>query len=306
MAATEVSIIIVNWNSGPQLKTCIDSITQFGGDLVDKIIVIDNGSVDGSETLVEAIPSVTLIRAGKNLGFGKACNLGAKSADSEYLLFLNPDTRLFTGSLSKPVEFMQKPGNASIGVCGIQLVDANGNSTTSAARFPSLRVMVGKTLGLSMLISSVFPPHLLTSAELKESGVVDQVIGAFFLIRKSVFDSCSGFDEQFFVYFEEVDLALRVKQLGYTSYFLSDAAAFHKGGGCSDGVKAARLFYSLRSRILYAKKHYSRMEFAALILLTGIEMPMRLAQGTIRGSWADVKNTFAAYRQLVAFFIRRD
>ena len=142
------------------------------------------------------------------------------------------------------------------------------------------------------------------SSELRESGFVDQVIGAFFLIRKNVFDQCGGFDERFFVYFEEVDLSWRAKQLGYSSYFLSDASAFHKGGGCSERVKAARLFYSLRSRILYAQKHYSWMEFIGLILLTVIELPLRLFQGVLRASWSDINNTFSAYTQLRTSVVR--
>jgi len=132
-------------------------------------------------------------------------------------------------------------------------VDEEGHASTSAARFPTLRVMAGKILGLTNLFPGVFPAHLMSSSDLRVSGVVDQIIGAFFLIRKAVFDRCGGFDERFFVYFEEVDLSLRAKQLGYTSYFLSEVSAFHKGGGCTERVKAARLFYSLRSRIFMRK-----------------------------------------------------
>ena len=100
-----------------------------------------------------------------------------------------------------------------------------------------------------------------------------------------------------------MDLSLRAKQLGYSSYYLSEVSAFHKGGGCSERAKAARLFYSLRSRILYAKKHYSKMEFVILVLLTGLELPLRLVQGIMRASGADFKNTLAAYLQLIIYFV---
>ena len=82
-----ISVVIVNWNAGLQLKTCVDSIAQFGGEHVKKIIVVDNGSVDGSETSVEAESSVTLIRTGENLGFGAACNIGARVGNSPYPQF---------------------------------------------------------------------------------------------------------------------------------------------------------------------------------------------------------------------------
>jgi len=299
------SIVIVNWNAGTQLRTCIDSITRHSHGLVHQTIVVDNGSTDGSEVSVEDLPDVTLIRTGVNLGFGKACNLGARQARSDYLLFLNPDAALYADTLSKALTYMQDPANATVGICGVQLLDNDGNATTSAARFPTLRVMTGKILGLDRLFPRVFPHHFMTSSDLQENGFVDQVIGAFFLIRRNVFDFCGGFDERFFVYFEEVDLSLRAKTLGYPSYFLSEVFAFHKGGGCSEQVKAARLFYSLRSRIYYAKKHYSRIEFIALLFLTSLELPLRLIRGMLRASWSDLINTFAAYSRLAAFFIRR-
>jgi GT2 family glycosyltransferase len=181
-------------------------------------------------------------------------------------------------------------------------MDEKGNTSTSAARFPTLQVMAGKILGLTKIFPSVFPAHLMSSSNLRESGIVDQVIGAFFLIRKNVFEHCNGFDERFFVYFEEVDLSLRAKQLRYSSYYLSEVSAFHKGGGCSERVKADRLFYSLRSRILYAQKHYSKIEFIAIILLTGLELPLRLIQSILKTSWLDIKNTSCAYAQLIAYF----
>ena len=300
-----LKIIIVNWNAGQQLRDCISSITyakQEGFTLSD-VVIVDNGSTDDSLVGLEQLGvSVRVIENKENRGFAAACNQGAAEVTSDYLLFLNPDTLLFEDSLIKPVSFMQQISNSDMGICGIRLMDEKGKISTSAARFPTLQVMAGKILGLTKLWPNVFPAHLMSSTELCESGAVDQVIGAFFLIRKNVFDSCGGFDERFFVYFEEVDLSLRAKQLGYLSYFLSEASAFHKGGGCSERVKAARLFYSLRSRILYAQKHYSWLEFVALLLLTVVELPLRLARGGVRASWSDIKNTFAAYKQLVTYF----
>ena len=305
MTMESLSIIIVNWNAGHQLRDCINSIQKFGAPYVIQTIVVDNASTDGSESTVTDVLDITVILSGENLGFGKACNLGAQHAQGEYLLFLNPDAALYKDTLSITMAFMERPENSGVGICGIRLVDENGDATTSAARFPSLRILAGKTLGLSKLIPSLFPAHLMTPEELNESQTVDQVIGAFFLIRKNLFDRCQGFDERFFVYFEEVDLSLRAMQLGYTSYFLSDATAFHKGGGCSARVKATRLFYSLRSRVLYAQKHYSAISYFLLIVLTAVELPLRLVQSVVRRSWADVQDTLSAYRQLIGYFLWR-
>lgn len=266
---------------------------------------MDNASADDSMRDIDksGVP-VRLIANTENRGFAAACNQGARAARGECLLFLNPDTRLFADSLTGPLDFMARPENAAIGICGIRLVDESGSTSTCAARFPSLRVLAGAVLGLSRLFPSAFPPHLMTPRELTDSRMVDQVIGAFFLIRRDIFERCGGFDERFFVYFEEVDLSLRAKYLGYASYFLSDVSAFHKGGGCSDQVRAARLFYSLRSRVLYARKHYSTAALAGLVLLMLIEVPLRIGRSLIRMSWADLSNTLTAYRQLAVYFLR--
>jgi GT2 family glycosyltransferase len=89
---------------------------------------------------------------------------------------------------------------------------------------------------------------------------VDHVIGAFFCVRRELFEDLGGFDERFFVYLEDLDFSLRARKTGRTAYYLADAAAFHKGGGTSEQVKAHRLFYSLRSRLLYAFKHFKRYQ----------------------------------------------
>lgn len=298
----QLDVIIVNWNAGKQLLECVASIIQNGQSLVRQIIVVDNGSTDGSENAVRDIPGVRLILAGENLGFAKACNLGAKYVLSDYLLFLNPDTALYEDTLSVALQFMERPENADLGICGIRLVDENGTTSTSAARFPTIYVMTGTILGLAKLFPCVFPAHLMAPSELSESKPVDQVIGAFFLIRKHVFDCCQGFDEQFFVYFEEVDLSLRAKMLGYTSYYLANVSAFHRGGGCSEQVKATRLFYSLRSRVLYARKHYDVISYMLLIVLTVVELPLRLIRSAIRRSWSEAQNTLTAYRLLFGHF----
>ena len=306
---SKTSVVIVNWNAGTQLAEAVSSINAHHQDLVSSVIIVDNASTDDSLAQVEKLRHVAfdlqIVRNQSNRGFAAACNQGAALARSEFILFLNPDTRLFPDSLAKAIAFMLQPENAQIGICGIRLVDQAGNTSLSAARFPTLRVMAGTTLGLSRLFPAAFPPHLMNASELKETRRVDQVIGAFFLIRRAVFERCGGFDERFFVYFEEVDLSFRAHQLGYASCLLADVTAFHKLGGCSEKAKAARLFYSLRSRILYAQKHYSATELVVLVLLTGLELPLRLVQGVARASWSDLRNTMSAYGNLVAYFVRR-
>ena len=110
---------------------------------------------------------------------------------------------------------MQAPEQQDVGICGVRLVDDDGRPTTSAARFPSLRSLFGDATALSRVLPSLFPPHLLSASECDTTRDVDQVIGAFFLIRRHVFEALGGFDERFFVYYEEVDLSLRARQRGH-------------------------------------------------------------------------------------------
>jgi GT2 family glycosyltransferase len=134
---------------------------------------------------------------------------------------------------------------------------------------------------------------------------VDQVIGAFFMIRRSVFEALSGFDERFFVYFEEVDLAFRARQAGWNSVFLADASIYHKGGGTSEAVKDLRLFYSLRSRLQYGHKHYTWPERLVVWTITfGLEPLTRVLHLGLTGRWAEVRQVAAAnallWRDLLA------
>ncbi len=295
-----LDIIIVNWNAGQQLKTCVDSITQFGGNLVDKIIVVDNGSADGSETSVEAIPNVTLIRAGENLGFGKACNLGAKSADSDYLLFLNPDAALFEGTLIKVVNFMQEPANQAVGICGVQLIEESGQVSRSCTRYPAVSGFVAHAVGLDR----IFPRmgHSMSEWDHLADRHVAHVMGAFFFVRRGLFEQLRGFDERFFVYLEDLDFSYRAHQAGWHSFYLADAQAFHAGGGTSNQVKARRLFYSLRSRLLYAFKHFSVPAALTVLFATLLMEPLaRSVLALARRSLPSFNETWAGYFMLWAW-----
>jgi GT2 family glycosyltransferase len=243
---------------------------------------------------------VRLVRNTDNRGFAAACNQGARLSGSAYLLFLNPDTQLRADSLRVPLAYMDDPAHAHVGICGIRLLTESGQPATSGARYPSLRVFLGQVTGLTRVLPSVFPRHLMDADECAARGVVDQVIGAYFLIRRPLFDTLGGFDERFFVYFEEVDLSLRAAQRGFVSFCLGTVSAQHIGGHSSNQVRALRLFYSLRSRLLYAGKHFrpaSRLGLVALTFL--IELPARLLRAVLGGSLPEAAETVRAYRLLL-------
>lgn len=305
---SKVSVIIVNWNAGSQLGDVISSIATHHDGYVDTVVIVDNASTDDSlaivETLAHDLPfPLEVIRNKENRGFGAACNQGALLATSEFLLFLNPDTRLLDGSLSKPVTYMLRPENSNVGIVGIQLLDEFGRVAHSCSRFPSVGIFLTNSTGLNRLYWMRRWTQAMVEWAHDMTRQVDQVMGAFFFIRRSLFTSLGGFDERFFVYFEEVDLSFRAYQAGYRSMFLSDSQTFHAGGGTSRQVKAHRLFYSLRSRLLYGFKHFSLWRAWVLVFITICIEPLTRTVFAFRSSgWNGVSNTMKAYRMLFLNF----
>lgn len=260
-AACTLDIIIVNWNAGPWLRGCLETIvtTARTGFVLERVVVVDNDSRDGSADGLESLPlPLTLIRNPENRGFAVACNQGAAGSRADVLLFLNPDTRLQEHSLTQPLAYLAAPGHADVGLVGIQLVDTDGTVSRCCARFPTPGRLLAQSLGLDRLLPRLFHPHFMVEWDHRSTRVVDQVIGAFLMIRRSAFQALEGFDERFFVYFDDVDLALRARRHGWATVFLADARAVHAGGGTTDRIKATRLFYGLRSRIQFAFKHFGR------------------------------------------------
>ncbi|MDO9424798.1 MAG: glycosyltransferase family 2 protein [Methylobacter sp.] len=299
----QADAVIVNWNAGIQLRECVDSVIQHGHSYINRIIVIDNGSTDGSENAVEGLPNVTLIRAGFNLGFGKACNLGAAQASTDFILFLNPDARLFADTLAGAFSFMQRPENAKVGICGVQLIDEQGHIARSCTRFPSACGFAVHATGLDRIIPKL--GHFMSDWDHTSTRQVDQVIGAFFLLRRTVFNALHGFDETFFLYFEDLDISYRAKQMGWSSTYFAEVKAFHAGGGTSKQVKAKRLFYTLRSRTLYAFKHFSPVAATMVLLVTLFVEPLsRSALAVGQCSWTSFKETLSAYGMMFQWLPR--
>jgi GT2 family glycosyltransferase len=305
--APSVHIVIVNWNTGDYLRECLRSIgaASRSGVMLDRVTVVDNASSDDSAAGLEALPlPLQVIRNRRNVGFAAACNQGAAGSTADYLVFLNPDTRLFANTLEEVAQFMGSDRAASIGICGAQIIGEDGRPAISCARFPTLRVLSGKITGLNRLLPRRFPSHHLPPAETAQSRVVDQVIGAFFFVRRDLFVRLGGFDTRYFLYFEEVDFALRARQIGASTYFLKEATVMHAENVSSNKVLDLRLYHSLRSRCLYAAEHWARRETLVLLLLTlTVELVARMATAAADGSTA-IRATGDGYRLFVGDLLR--
>lgn len=292
-----VSVIIVNWNAGKLLQECLDSLPaslKFCTGAAE-VIVVDNASSDGSvKALISPGVRLRVIENSVNRGFGAACNQGAGVAQGEYLLFLNPDTVLENDSISGALHAMDPSLYGKVGVCGIQLRDELGRISRSCTRLPTATMFVAQSIALDRIFPAV--SHFMHEWDHSATRTVDHVIGAFYLIRRELFVLLKGFDERYFVYLEDLDLSARVKSSGYKSIFVTEVSAFHKGGGTSSQIKATRLFYSLRSRIQYAFKHFSISgSWCVLVATLFIEPFTRLVHCAFRGSWVDAKNTLEGF-----------
>lgn len=297
--ASPVDIVLVNWNSGSQLRLAVESVLSDGNrNGAVSIVVVDNGSWDASLNGLDSLRGVQVLRNGKNLGFAAACNQGAALGGGQFILFLNPDAAVFQDTIRRSVEFMLRPDSVDVGICGVQLVDAAGIVQRSCARFPDAKMYLAQAFGFAGVSPSRFS-HIMMTFDHQETRDVDHVMGAYLLIRRSLFESLGGFDERFFVYLEDLDLALRAKRLGWRSVFLAQARAYHKGGGVSDQVRARRLFYALRSRILYAFKHFNRAQAWAVCFATlAIEPAPRLMRGLLRFSGRELVDTVHGFALL--------
>jgi hypothetical protein len=305
-SSARVDVVIVNWNAGAQLQACLDALATADERLgqVAQVIVVDNASSDGSANTVDdqGMP-LQVVRNADNRGFAAACNQGARLGSADYLLFLNPDVRLESNSLDVAVETLGDPINSQAAIVGIQLYDQAGHTARSCARFPTPWTMVVRAIGLDrigMANSYVMEdwPHDTTRA-------VDHVMGAFYLVRRSVFAQLRGFDERFFVYLEDVDFSLRAHFAGWHSLYLTGTRAFHRGGGTSERAPADRLAYAVRSRLAYSRKHFTTPGRLVVALATMIVEPwVRISRAAILGQSSGVTDVIRAYRQLLARQIR--
>ena len=296
-----LDVIIVNWNAGLHLGACVESLagsSRSSFDL-DRVVVVDNASTDGS---IDRMPAgqfplpLTIIRNDQNRGFAAACNQGARATQADFLLFLNPDVRLLLHSLDDAVDFLESGAARDVGICGIQLLDDRGDIARTCARFPTTGRFVAKMLGLDMLFPRTFPGHFMTEWSHGQTRDVDQVMGAFFLVREPLFRALAGFDERFFLYFEEVDLSLRAHREGWRTVYLANTQAYHRGAVSSEQIRARRLRYSLRSRILYAYKHFGGWSATALLASTlAIEPFSRLIRALGHGSASQISETLAGF-----------
>ncbi len=240
----DLSIVTVTYNSAKFIKEHLDSLIK---NLPPKseIIIVDNNSADETVSIIEKYKSVRLIKSSENVGFSKGNNKGAKAAKGEYLFFLNPDIKTLNNSVQKLMDYANLTDN--VGIVAPQLIKENGGVQASVTNLPNL-----KNLFLEYLFNkkNVFSEYAPTG---NEATKVEAVYGAAMLIKKELFLKIGGFDERYFLFYEDLDLCRKVRKLGYKVIYFPQAKFIHlvgasmgKDGEMPFGVRTIALFFPIK------------------------------------------------------------
>jgi hypothetical protein len=271
-APPDVTVVIVSFNTCAVLRECLLRLEVEGRGLSFETIVVDNASRDDSAAMVRRdFPHVRLIASAQNLGFGAANNMGFREARGRYVVLLNSDAFLLSRSLSRAVRYMDATPHAAL--AGARLVGRDGAWQPSARAFPSLLndFLVLSGLSAKYPRSRFFGRPDRTWADALKAGSVDWVPGAFAIVRREVLAAVGNFDERFFLYYEEVDLCLRLRAAGYQIHYRPEIVVVHLGGESSKTLTQLTLqssgtqlaLWRMRSAFLYYRKNHGALHALA-------------------------------------------
>jgi GT2 family glycosyltransferase len=265
----DVSIVIVSWRVKELVRNCLTSIFQHTHNLHFEVFVVDNNSGDGTDTMIRSqFPHVILIQNEENVGFARACNQAIKRSTGEYVLLLNPDTEIMDQAIVKTIQFMQQTSQA--GIVGCAIINPDGSIQPSVRSFPNLSSHILILLKIHNFLPklSAIRKYYRFDYPYTETHIVDQVEGAFFMIRRKVFQQIGLFDQHFYIWYEEVDFCRRAKNKGWLTYFYSGATVQHAKGQSFKQRKPFKLQLIFnRSLLYYFFKHRAKWEYVVLIIL---------------------------------------
>jgi O-antigen biosynthesis protein len=254
-----LSVIIVSYNVKYFLEQCLLSVYAASKNINIEIIVVDNNSQDDSVNFVITnFKEVLLIANKENKGFSQANNQGVKIAKGEYILFLNPDTLIAEDCLEKAMEALQN--NTQAGALGIYMIDGTGAYLPESKRaYPSPLTSLYKLFGLADLFpkSKKFSRYYLGHLPKNSTNEIEVLSGAFIMLPTAIAKQIKGFDEQFFMYGEDIDLSYRINKLGYKNLYFADSHIIHFKGESTqkNNIRYIKIFYKAMDQ--FVAKHYS-------------------------------------------------
>jgi GT2 family glycosyltransferase len=267
----QLSVIILNYNVRYFLELCVLSVESALENIDSEIIVIDNSSSDDScEMMKTRFPNVKLIQNSQNVGFPKGNNIGMDQARGKYICILNPDTVVAEDTFEKVLAFAKK--QSDLGIVGVKLIDGTGNFLPESKRgIPTPWVAFTKITGLYKLFpksnscNKYYAQHLAEN----QTGKVDILVGAFMLLKRELYDEVGGFDEDCFMYSDDIDLSYRVLQEGKSNYYYHETTVIHYKGESTikDGAYMKRFQEAME---FFYRKHFKVPFFFAVFMKIGI------------------------------------
>lgn len=272
----EISIIIVAYNSEETIVGCVNSVLSTVKKNSFEIIISDNSPSEATGEIVKKEYSsekrVTYIKNEENYGFSKGNNIAIKHAKGKYVLFLNPDTKVYEGTIDGMIEFMKKTPDCGAATCFMEL--PNGELDDSSHRgFPTPWNSLSHFLGLSKIFrqSKLFGGYNMTYLDTSHTHEIDALAGSFMIVPFSVGEKLHWWDEDYFFYGEDLDFCYRIKNIGLKIYFVADYKALHMKG-ISSGIKKVSQHTSkasletkrfathhrFRAMEIFYKKHYEQ------------------------------------------------
>ena len=273
----ELSIVVVAHNNERELERCLEGVAGWG----HEVVVVDNASEDGSVELVrERFPDVTVIEAGRNLGYGAANNIGFAHTSGDLVLVLNPDA----WPLGKGVERLVEAARAApwAAIVGPRLVTESGRREQSVRGFPTVWRLATEFLFLRWLAPRSKLLNAFYGAGVPDAhGPVEWVMGAVMLVRRDAFEEIGGFDPSFFMYAEEVDLAYRLRGRGWGVLYAPHAEFVHLGGSSTPSPATSLLCELLRSHVRFLAKHHGpgAARRGRAMLMTAMRLRARIFGG---------------------------
>jgi len=269
---TDISIIIVNYNVKDFLLQCLRSIESAQNHLNIEIIVIDNNSKDGSVPFLRPIfPEVNFIELSENLGFAIANNIGVEKSSGKYILILNPDTIIEENTLQVMYDYMEK--HTEVGASGCKVLNPDGSFQLACRRgFPTPWVSFTKLFGLQKLFpqSKLFARYNQTFKSEDETYYIDAIIGAFMFFRREAFIEAGGFDTDFFMYGEDLDLCYRLYQNGWKIAYVHSTSIIHYKGESTKRSSINEIKHFYEAMTIFSKKHYSGSFILMFFIKLGI------------------------------------
>jgi len=302
----DLSIVVVSYNTRALLRRCLSAVAARTHGVKHEIIVVDNASSDGSPEMVAAeSPQATLLRNGENRGFAAAVNQGIGASSGRYVLLLNTDATLIDDAAHRMLAYLD--AHPQVAAVGGMLRNPDGTFQASYADFPTL---IGEVLLLSGLSRWLLPPSFPSHGE-EASGerrTVDWICGAVLMLRRAAFVQVGPFDEQFFMYAEEVDWCRRARQHGWQVAYLPDVRATHLVGGSYEAAPTRRREQIYRSKWLYFRKHHGRLQAAVFRRLVQVCSLAKLVAWMLSGvgpcatASKRARANVTSYRHLLSHF----